>query len=87
MFFTNAGTFWCANKGHTPEVIPASRVNDGICDCCDGSEEFNGVAACEDTCMELGREAREQAAREASMQAEGFKIRQGYIAEAEVRVM
>lgn len=28
-----------------PGYIPATRVNDGICDCCDGSDEWLGVFA------------------------------------------
>jgi len=46
---------------------------------------FAGTVDCGDTCLELGREAREQAAREASMQAEGFEIRKGYVKKAKVR--
>ena len=34
--------------------LPSSRVNDGICDCCDGSDEYDGAVACADTCDEMG---------------------------------
>jgi hypothetical protein len=31
--------FWCENRGVKSGFIPMSRVGDGICDCCDGSDE------------------------------------------------
>uniref|UniRef100_A0A1B6HK90 Glucosidase II beta subunit N-terminal domain-containing protein n=1 Tax=Homalodisca liturata TaxID=320908 RepID=A0A1B6HK90_9HEMI len=45
---TNAcvnGRFFCnyqADLRNRPKSIPSSRVNDGVCDCCDGSDEWNG---------------------------------------------
>ncbi|XP_077289239.1 glucosidase 2 subunit beta [Arctopsyche grandis] len=47
---TNAcdnGHFYCATQTKhltgrgTPHLVPSSRVNDGICDCCDGTDEWN----------------------------------------------
>ena len=32
--------------------IPSSRVNDGICDCCDGTDEYDTAAQCKNTCKE-----------------------------------
>ena len=29
--------FFCVSGGH---YLPSSRINDGICDCCDGSDEW-----------------------------------------------
>jgi len=46
------GKFYCANKGHKPEILPASRVKDGICDCCDGSDEHYS-SSCPNNCKEL----------------------------------
>ena len=43
----NNNTFRCLNgrirkdKTFCPEIISASKVRDGICDCCDGSDESN----------------------------------------------
>lgn len=28
----------------------SSRVNDGICDCCDGSDEYDGIVQCRHRC-------------------------------------
>jgi hypothetical protein len=39
-------SFRCENRPHAPLHIPASRVNDGVCDCCDGSDEFQGHTQC-----------------------------------------
>jgi len=48
--------------------IYTSHVNDGICDCCDGSDEWNRrmPSPCRNTCEEEGRQLRKElAAREA----------------------
>ncbi|CAM9817702.1 unnamed protein product, partial [Hapterophycus canaliculatus] len=42
--------FFCANRGHRSVRLPSSRVGDGVCDCCDGSDEPEG--ACEALCEE-----------------------------------
>ena len=55
------GKFFCANAGHRGQYLFASHVNDGVCDCCDGSDEYaSGAAACPNTCVELGAAARAQ---------------------------
>ena len=53
------------------------RVNDGICDCCDGSDEWESRTECPNTCMEMGRAAREAAAAKVKRDMEGFNIKQG----------
>jgi protein kinase C substrate 80K-H len=78
------GKFYCENKGHNPLVLPSSRVNDGICDCCDGSDEWEAGSVCEDTCMELGRAAREEAEAKAKVALQGFRIKQDMIKEGKV---
>ncbi|KAN0117459.1 putative glucosidase 2 subunit beta [Hyaloscypha variabilis] len=55
--------FYCKNKGHIPNYISHTFVNDGVCDyevCCDGSDEWAGVGGvkCEDKCKEIGKEWR-----------------------------
>jgi protein kinase C substrate 80K-H len=54
--------FFCRNEGFFGSFIRSSFVNDGVCDCCDGSDEFDvknvGIDAavptqstkCENTC-------------------------------------
>ena len=80
------GRFYCQNKGYKPKLLPSSRVNDGICDCCDGSDEWTGplyqsgqtdsdVSACANVCMEMGKEEREERERLAKVIEEGAKMR------------
>ena len=33
--------------------LPPSQINDGICDCCDGSDERSTSSSCVDSCQEL----------------------------------
>ena len=46
-------SFFCKNGGFRPKIIPSSQVNDGICDCCDASDEYN-TKICQDICNERG---------------------------------
>ena len=43
--------------GHQPQYIPPSWVNDGVCDCCDASEDYPSDVECVDKYHKLGREA------------------------------
>jgi protein kinase C substrate 80K-H len=57
--------FYCKNKGHQPNYVPYTSVNDGFCDydlCCDGSEEWAGVGGvkCQNKCDEIGKEWRKK---------------------------
>jgi len=76
------GKFFCENAGHKAMVIPSGRVGDGLCDCCDGTDEWETGAACENTCSELGRAAREAKQAELKAALEGFNIRRGMVEEA-----
>ena len=44
--------FVCPNVGATPKAVHASLVGDGLCDCCDGSDEWQTATQCFNTCME-----------------------------------
>lgn len=47
-------TFWCRNELVASTKIKGWSVGDGICDCCDGSDEFmNPRVNCPNTCGEL----------------------------------
>ena len=55
------GVFYCTNHKFRAMTLPASRVNDGVCDCCDGSDEwlFPETGHCKDTCKEQGKKSYE----------------------------
>jgi protein kinase C substrate 80K-H len=67
--------FYCVNAAFKSTYIPATRVNDQICDCCDGSDEYYVDKACPNTCVEKGRAAREEAAKLAQLVRDGFQKR------------
>ncbi|GLB33238.1 putative low-density lipoprotein receptor domain class A [Lyophyllum shimeji] len=73
------GVFYCVNEGHVGAVIPASRVNDGLCEreCCDGSDERPGV--CENVCREVGEADRKRREEERRLRKTGAKIRATYV--------
>lgn len=49
-----------------------------MCDCCDGSDEYDSGMACPNTCEELGRRAREEEERQKRLQLEGHGKRLEY---------
>merc|ERR1719203_1488267 len=48
-------------------------VDDGICDCCDGSDEI--LKKCENTCDQVGAIDREKRAAEQALHAEGINVK------------
>lgn len=49
------GRFYCKNVEKLGTYIPSFKVNDGVCDCCDGSDEYldNFGIKCENACDAL----------------------------------
>jgi len=45
--------FFCKGTTLARQRVFASRVDDGVCDCCDGSDEPTSGALCEDQCAAL----------------------------------
>ncbi|KAI3645009.1 hypothetical protein MP228_011173 [Amoeboaphelidium protococcarum] len=45
------GKFYCRNRGYVSHYIPSFLVGDGVCDCCDGSDEQKGV--CTNQCSQI----------------------------------
>ncbi|XP_062589680.1 glucosidase 2 subunit beta-like isoform X3 [Saccostrea cucullata] len=80
------GRFHCTNAGYVPKYIQSSRVNDGVCDCCDGTDEYGGKIECVNNCKELGKALREEQDQKRRLHEEGFKKRDGFIAEVK-RIM
>lgn len=59
-------------------VVRLSAVNDGICDCCGGEDEWDSGTPCRDTCAEA--EAEENA--HASLALAGSRAREAYASKA-----
>eukprot|EP00392_Amoebophrya_sp_AT5.2_P005370 g5379.t1 len=61
--------FYCENAGAKPKYIYSSQVGDGVCDCCDASDERElslqkgGAQICAHTCAEEGAAWRERKQR------------------------
>lgn len=70
--------FHCVNTGHSPKDVYSSRVNDKICDCCDGSDEWGMDITCPNTCLEMGRKALEEQKRLKDLHEQGYKKRLEY---------
>ena len=66
------GHFYCANVGHNPVVLPSAFVSDGICDCCDGSDEPEGV--CTPHCMDAAVEHRARLLVEYDEELKGIAV-------------
>jgi len=47
--------FFCENIGSTAMYVRSSIVNDGRCDCCDGSDEWAGRVECPNLCIKDAR--------------------------------
>ncbi|KAI4386313.1 hypothetical protein MLD38_004254 [Melastoma candidum] len=80
------GRFYCRNAGHIPLVLYSSRVNDGICDCCDGSDEYDGQVKCSNTCWEAGKAARDKLTKRISTFQEGVAMRKHEIERAKLAI-
>jgi Glucosidase II beta subunit-like len=55
-------------------IIPSSRVNDEICDCCDGSDECFSNAKCNNNFIEMGSTDRIREKQQAELKS-GTQVR------------
>ncbi|KAJ1569893.1 hypothetical protein HK096_010839 [Nowakowskiella sp. JEL0078] len=74
------GRFLCENTGHVSMYLPSSKVNDGICDpeCCDGSDEYSGVIACPNKCIEAGENTRKKDAETQKIRKIALRTKKTY---------
>ncbi|RKP35061.1 glucosidase II beta subunit-like-domain-containing protein [Dimargaris cristalligena] len=75
------GHFYCANAGHRPALIRSSQVNDGICDpeCCDGSDEYNGLARCSNRCADAHVEYQKELDQQQANRRHTSDLKAAYI--------
>jgi hypothetical protein len=78
---TRANSFQCSDTGFLNQTMLRSRVGDGICDCCDGSDE-SPIIGCPNTCEALQKAKQEEAVRHYQDIAQGLKGRQRMIDQA-----
>ncbi len=73
--------FVCINKGYRLIEIPKSRVDDGICDCCDGSDE-GSLMQCPNICDQVAQNELKSLNKLKTAYSEGSKIKAQYLAKA-----
>ena len=49
-FVGDFGDFRCTHRGYHARFVSQAKVNDGVCDCCDGSDE-DVPTVCEHKCF------------------------------------
>ena len=76
------GKFYCKNKGHEEQILDASFVDDGICDCCDGTDELKG---CTNTCLEKSAGALLSLQQKVSSYSHLLNKKAGYVSQAAER--
>lgn len=62
-------------------MITSSRVTDGICDCCDGSDEYSlklQLSPCPNVCREAAREARKGLRAQIAKYEAGLKAKEAF---------
>ena len=77
--------FHCRNRGHQTKKLPASQVNDGVCDCCDGSDEHDGRVACDRKCNTLGAWRRVELAEKVTRARGGLHKKRAIVAAAPLK--
>lgn len=70
-----AQQFFCPNVGSKAASLPSTRVDDGVCDCCDGSDERGAGGPCPNTCEGEGRARRQALQRRFVDAVEGTRAR------------
>lgn len=68
--FYTSDMFRCKSTVYANQLVPLSRVDDGICDCCDGSDES---IPCKNKCAELERYRVEVLEKEAGKKEAGIR--------------
>lgn len=79
------GVFYCANRKFRPETLHASRVNDGVCDCCDGTDEWKEVGGvkCPSECAAISQRIYEEEKAQLDALGNALEARRSLAAKAQ----
>ena len=66
------------------KILPSAHVDDGICDCCDGSDE--STVSCPNTCREMGEKTRQLHREKIAETKQALKTRSEYEATAAAEI-
>jgi len=72
----------CRNEGFFPSDLPVSMAEDGVCDCCDGSDE--PAELCSNHCAHLAQKRKDELNKRIETLLRGLKARAGYAAEPQI---
>lgn len=79
---TRVALFKCRNSEFVVQEIFSSRVGDGVCDCCDGSDEDDTISnrgiTCPNTCYLIGKALKEKEEQK-RLQMQAGKVRKNEI--------
>ena len=83
----NHGKFWCANLGYRGRFLYSSLVGDGLCDCCDGSDEAaNPRVECENVCAAKARSELTEFVAQRKKYASGMKVKRSLLPVARAKL-
>eukprot|EP00922_Rhytidocystis_sp_ex-Travisia-forbesii_P039061 GHVS01058160.1.p1 GENE.GHVS01058160.1~~GHVS01058160.1.p1 ORF type:complete len:588 (-),score=112.55 GHVS01058160.1:326-2089(-) len=69
--------FYCPNRGYLPKFVHHTMTDDGICDCCDGSDEWRS-GLCPDACEEQAKEWKAERVRVRAEVKKGLFLKHTY---------
>lgn len=84
--FTEKSVGTCLDRKWVTQQVFSSRVRDGICDCCDGSDEENGVCG-ENSCESLGTALKESKRSYAEARVKGLVAKQAIVEKTRERFL
>ena len=86
--FPPPATEYCYPQPHIspsfqPITLPPKYTNDGVCDCCDGKDKFDGRVHCSNQCTELATAYTQYLNEQADLVKRGKSIKHTMIQEAQ----
>jgi protein kinase C substrate 80K-H len=81
--FFSPQKFQCGSADIFNQTIPSSRVDDGVCDCCDGSDE---ALYCRNTCKDLAQARQAELERLEQLKSMGLQAAEKIVASSKVQL-